>query len=145
MFKWPADHSGLMPDALTTLPHFSTSAAIYAPKSAGVKTIGVVATPASRAFTAGLTNPALISRLSRSMTSGGVPRATPTPHHEFAYPATVSAMVGTSGSASDRAFPATASARNVPDRIWASDPVSTSSPTCTCPPLRSATMAAPPR
>ena len=135
MFRVPADHSGLMPDALTTLPHFSTSAAIYAPNSAGVKTIGVVATPASRAFTAGSANPALISRLSRSMTSGGVPRPTPTPHHEFAsYPATVSPMVGTSGSASDRAFPATASARNVPDRIWASDPVSTSSPTCTCRP-----------
>jgi hypothetical protein len=60
--------------------------------------IGVVATAASCALTAGSTSPALISRLSRSMISGGVPFGTPRPHQEFAsYPATVSPMVDTSG------------------------------------------------
>jgi hypothetical protein len=54
-------------------------------------------------------------------------------------------MVGTSGSASDRFLPATAMIRNVPARMCASEPVSTSMPTCTCPLTRSVTIGAPPR
>src|SRR6516225_10579306 len=95
------DHSALRPANLITLPHFSISAAIWSPNSAGVKIFGVVATSASRALMVGFTSPALISRLSRSMISGGVPLGTPTPTHTLAsYPGTVSPIVGTSGTGS---------------------------------------------
>src|SRR5262249_28380640 len=95
-----ADHPSLMVmfAARTTFSHLSISDATYAPNSSGVNTLGVVAPSGRRFLTTGSTRPALISRLSRAMMSGGVPRATPTPHHEFAtYSGSVSLMDGTSG------------------------------------------------
>src|SRR5260370_7288179 len=57
----------------------------------------------------GFTSPALISRLSRSMISFGVPLGTPTPCHALASkPGTTSLTVGTSGSPANRVLPATA-------------------------------------
>jgi len=48
------------------------------------KTSGVVATSASRAFTAGFASPAFNSRFSLSMISGGVPRVVPAPPQALA-------------------------------------------------------------
>src|SRR5262245_13815547 len=79
-----ADHSGLMPANFTTLAHFSVSAATKAPSSAALTIIGIVPMSASRALTAGSDRPALMSRLSRAMISGGVPFGTPTPAHVLA-------------------------------------------------------------
>jgi hypothetical protein len=67
----------------------------------------------------GSASPALISRLSRATISGGVPLGMPTPAHDLAsYPGSVSAMLGTSGSMSNRRLPATPSARKAPVRTW---------------------------
>src|SRR5262245_65323934 len=67
-----ADHSALMPANFTTLAHFSVSLARRRPKLAGG--LGSIVPPmsASRAFALGSARIALISMLSRSMTSGGV-------------------------------------------------------------------------
>jgi hypothetical protein len=43
-------HSALAPEALTTLAHFSLSAATRAPNAAGLKGIGSLPTSASRAY-----------------------------------------------------------------------------------------------
>src|SRR5262245_1409936 len=76
-----ADQSALMLVARITLPHFSVSWAINLPKSAGDSTNGVPPKSASRAFNLGSARPALISLLSLSMTSTGVPFGAPTPYH----------------------------------------------------------------
>src|SRR5215813_11555369 len=60
-------------------------------------------------------------------------------------PGTTSLTVGTSGSPANRVLPATASARNAPDRMWGSEAVIVSNATCTCPLSKSATMGADPR
>src|SRR5262249_47430204 len=92
------NHSGRMPADFTTLPHFAVSAATEAPNSDGLAIMGMVPTSARRAWIAWVARPALISRLSRAMISGGVPFGTPTPPHVPAsYPGSVSAMLGTSG------------------------------------------------
>src|SRR5262245_65147263 len=100
----------------------------------------------SRALMSAVASPALISRLSRLMISTGVPAGAQTPAQVLAsYPGSVSAMVGTSGSMSNRQLPATASARRPPERMCGSDVTITSKATCTCPPTRSVTIGAPPR
>src|SRR5215831_15847296 len=87
-------YSALMPAKLITLAHFSDSVATYAPNSVAVKIIGIVPRSASRALMVGFASPALMSRLSRAMISGGVPFGAPTPPHVLAsYPGSVSAMV----------------------------------------------------
>src|SRR5262249_56296116 len=101
-----------MPANLTTLVHFSASAATKAPNSAALRIIGMVPTSLSRALMSAVASPALISRLSRLMISTGVPAGAQTPAQVLAsYPGSVSAMVGTSGSMSNRWLPATARAR----------------------------------
>src|SRR5215813_8405079 len=72
-------YSALMPAKLITLAHFSDSVATYAPNSVAVKIIGIVPRSASRALMVGFASPALMSRLSRAMISGGVPFGAPTP------------------------------------------------------------------
>ena len=74
-----AAYSAFTPDSLTILAHFSVSAATMAPNAAGVMTIGVAPTSAKRAWMVGSASAALISRLSRSMISRGVPVGVPMP------------------------------------------------------------------
>jgi len=78
------DHPGLMPANLITLAHFSTSAAMNFPNSAGV--IGIDSRPKSsrRAFTLGSEVSATISVLSLSIISVDVPLGAPMPNHPFA-------------------------------------------------------------
>src|SRR5262245_49991708 len=98
-----AGHSGLMPANLTTLAHFSVSAATKLPKSEGEPAITVPPRSASRALSWGSARPALISLLSLSTISAVVAFGAPMPNQTVAsYPATKSPTVGTSGSASER-------------------------------------------
>src|SRR3954466_1227758 len=66
------NQSGLAPENLTTLPHFSVSSAMSFLKSAGEPASTAPARSASRAFILGSARPALISWLSFSITSAGV-------------------------------------------------------------------------
>src|SRR5437870_173616 len=78
------DPSGLMPANLTTLRHFSVSAAMSLAKSAGDP--GSIAPPVStsRAFILGSANAALISWLSLAMITVGVLLGAATPYHWLA-------------------------------------------------------------
>src|SRR6266446_1660391 len=67
--------------ARMTLPHFSVSSAMSLPKSAGEPGSTVPSRSASRALILGSARPALISLLSLSMISAGVPFGAPTPFH----------------------------------------------------------------
>src|SRR5262249_58280977 len=67
-----AGHSALMPANFTTLAHFSVSLARRRPKLAGGPGSIVPPMLTSRAFALGSARIALISVLSRPMTSGGV-------------------------------------------------------------------------
>src|SRR6266446_4306117 len=71
-------HSALMLRARMTLPHFSVSSAMSLPKSAGEPGSTVPSRSASRALILGSARPALISLLSLSMISAGVPFGAPT-------------------------------------------------------------------
>src|SRR5262249_21721877 len=94
----------------------------------------------------GSASTAPISRSRRAMTAAGVPLGAPTPAQVLAsYPGNASAIVGTSGSASKRRLPATASARSAPVRTCGSEVTITSKPICTWPASRSVIMDAPPR
>src|SRR6516164_11751345 len=75
-----ADHSALMPANLTTLAHFSVSAATKLPKSEGEPAITVPPRSASRALSWGSATAALISLLSLLTISAGVPVGAPTPY-----------------------------------------------------------------
>ena len=75
-----ADHSALMPANLTTLAHFSVSAATKLPKSEGEPAITVPPRSASRALSWGSARAALISLLSLLTISAGVPEGPPTPY-----------------------------------------------------------------
>src|SRR5215471_4145372 len=75
------DQSSLMPADLVTLAHFSVSSAMSFPNSVGVIGIGTSAKPASRSFILGSARPAVISLLTLSITSAGVPFGAPTPNH----------------------------------------------------------------
>ena len=80
----------------------------------------------------------MISRLSRSTMSGGVPLGAQTAFQELASkPGTNSASAGTSGRTSTRLAVVTASARKRPDLTWPSPCVITSNMTCTWPAIRS--------
>src|SRR3974377_1549148 len=74
-------HSTLRLANLTTLPHFSVSAAINLPKLAGVTTIGMPPSSSSFAFSLGSARPALIALLSVSTISFGVFFGAPMPNH----------------------------------------------------------------
>src|SRR5215470_7868043 len=67
-----AGHSALMPANFTTLAHFSVSLARRRPKLAGGPGSIVPPMSTNRAFALGSARIALISVLSRPMTSGGV-------------------------------------------------------------------------
>jgi hypothetical protein len=75
----PPDHSGLMPANLITLAHFSVSATMSLPKSAGEPGFGTLPNAAYRDLTSGSARPALISTLSFWMISTGVPFGAPNP------------------------------------------------------------------
>src|SRR6516225_6916430 len=74
------NHSGLMPANLTTLAHFSVSAATKLPKSEGEPAITVPPRSASRALSWGSARAVLISLLSLLTISAGVPVGAPTPY-----------------------------------------------------------------
>src|SRR5262245_24207368 len=78
------DHSGLMPADLITLAHFSVSAAISLPKSAGEPGSTVPPPSARRLLSSGSERPALISLLSFSTISAGVAFGAPTPNQALA-------------------------------------------------------------
>src|SRR5262249_29246379 len=77
-------HSGLMPANLMTLAHFSVSAPMNLPKSAGETTSGVLPPPMRCAASLGSARPALISRLSLCVISAGMFRGAPTPQNALA-------------------------------------------------------------
>src|SRR6266516_2897174 len=77
-------HSGLAPENLTTLPHFSISSATSFPKSAGEPGITVPPKSASRAFILRSAKPALISLLSFWTISFGVFLGAATPYQALA-------------------------------------------------------------
>src|SRR5262249_50632110 len=67
-----ADHSALILADRITLAHFATSSAMSFPNSAGVIGIGAPPSSARRDLSLGSARPALISRFSVAMISGGV-------------------------------------------------------------------------
>src|SRR5262244_3817528 len=72
--RWDCSrYSGLMPANLITLAHFSVSATMSLPKSAGEPGFGTLPNAAYRDLTSGSARPALISTLSFWMISTGVP------------------------------------------------------------------------
>src|SRR6516164_7175320 len=79
-----ADHSALMPANLITLAHFSVSAAMSLLKSAGKPASAGLPRSASCALILGSARPALISLLSLSITSVGVPLGEPKPDQPLA-------------------------------------------------------------
>ena len=70
--------------ARTTLPHFSVSSAMSLPKSAGEPASTVLPRSAMRALILVSARPALISRLSLSTISAGVPLGAPMPNQPLA-------------------------------------------------------------
>src|SRR5262249_38360582 len=76
--------SGLAPENLTTFRHFSVSSATSFPKSPGEPPMSEAPSSAKRAFALGSSRIALISLLSLSMITSGVPFGTPTPYHALA-------------------------------------------------------------
>src|SRR5262249_46447995 len=85
-FLWnvATDHSGLIPTNLITLPHFSVSATIRFPKSAGEPARTAPPRSANRAFILGSARAALISVLSLATISAGVFLGAPMPYHWLA-------------------------------------------------------------
>lgn len=76
--------SGLAPENLTTLAHLAVSSAMKRPNSAGVAAATVPPRSTSRDLNFGSARPALISRLSLSMISAGVPLGAPMPNQALA-------------------------------------------------------------
>src|SRR5262249_7446056 len=115
VMEYPLDHSGLMFAERITLAHFSVSAAMNLPKSAGEPGSTMPPRSASRILILGSARPALISRLSLSMISAGVLLGVPSPSQALdSYPGTKSPMVGISGNASERIVVVTARAWSLP-------------------------------
>jgi len=73
-------YSGLAPEALTTLPHFSVSLEMSVPNSANEPLSGTPPSSEIRACSFGSARPALISLLSLSMIGIGVFFGAPTPY-----------------------------------------------------------------
>src|SRR5262245_41623973 len=112
---FPAGQSALIPANLITLAHFSVSSAICWANCADEVANTVTPTSTSRAAILGSARPALISLWSFSTISTGVFLGATMPDHPLASkPATVSPLVGTSGSIARRAQLATPSARRLP-------------------------------
>src|SRR5262245_9074644 len=142
----PDDHSGLILAARITWPHFSVSAAINLPKSAGESASTSPPRSASRVLILGSARPALISRLSLSMSSARVFLGAPSPSQALdSYPGTKSPMVGISGNASERLAVVTARARSLPALTDSIDEGMVGNMTCTCPARRSVSAGAAPR
>src|SRR6187431_544629 len=119
-FARPADQSSLTLANLTALPHFAVSSAIILPKSSGEPRRISTPISANRCLILGSARPRLISALSLSTISRGVPRGAQTPHHELvSNPGTVAATVGVSGSVGSWTLLAIASARILPTFICA--------------------------
>src|ERR1700722_3998153 len=79
---WRRPHqSALTPANLTTLPHFSVSSTKSLPKSAGDPGSTTALRSVNRVFRLGSARPALTTRLSKSIISGGVFLGTPMPYH----------------------------------------------------------------
>src|SRR5208282_5831152 len=78
------DQSALAPENLMTLAHFSVSATMNRPNSAGVIGMGSPPRSLSRALICGSARPALIVPLSLSMMSAGVFRGAPMPSQALA-------------------------------------------------------------
>src|SRR5262249_9135391 len=78
------DYSGLMLAARMTLAHFSVSSAMNFPNSAGVRASGRPPRAKRRALILGSAKAVLISRLSLSITSSGVPLGAAMPHQLIA-------------------------------------------------------------
>src|SRR5712671_2388781 len=141
-----SSHSGLMLAARITLAHFSVSAAISLPKSAGEP--GKTSAPSSEncALSLASARPALVSLLRLSIIAESVFLGATTPYHVLAsYPGTCSPMVGRSGSASKRCAEVRAKARNVPARTYSIPAGAGMNTACTCPPIKSAMAGPPPR
>src|SRR5262245_61920325 len=77
-------HSGLMLAARISLAHFWVSSIKSFPNSAGDNGMGTFPRPVMRSLTLGSDRPVLISRLSFSIISCGVPRGTATPFQVLA-------------------------------------------------------------
>src|SRR5580700_337511 len=82
--RWIGIYSGLRFANLTTLPHFSISVAMNFWKSAGEPVITMAPKSASLPLSAGSASAALVSRLSLSTISAGVPAGAPMPAHDTA-------------------------------------------------------------
>ena len=76
--------SGLAPENLITLPHLSVSSATNLPKSAGKPPIIEAPSSENRAFVLGSARIELISLLSLSIISAGVPLGAPIPYQALA-------------------------------------------------------------
>ena len=98
-----------------TLLHFSASAAMNLPKSAGEPASGAAPKSTSRAFILGSARAKFISLFSLSMISGGVFLGAATPNQLLASkPGRNSPTVGTPGRISERSAVVTANARSLP-------------------------------
>src|SRR5262249_2467559 len=82
--RGPPRQSGLMLPARITLPHFSVSSAMSLPKSAGEPASALPPDSAIRALILGSARAALVSWLSLSMVSAGVPLGEPRPRPALA-------------------------------------------------------------
>src|SRR5215471_3379906 len=101
--------------ARITLLHFSASAAMNLPKSAGEPARDAVPKSASRAFMSGSARATFISLFSLSTISRGVFFGAATPNQLLASkPGRNSLTVGTSGRISERVAVVTANARSLP-------------------------------
>ena len=80
---YAGDQSGLAPENLTTLAHFSVSSAMSFPKSAGEPASIVPPISATAALILGSARPALISLWSLSMISAGMFFGAPTPNQRL--------------------------------------------------------------
>src|SRR5262245_22576183 len=96
-----ADYSALMPANFTTFAHFSVSAAMNFPKSAGEPANTAAPRSVRRVFMLGSARAALISLLSFSTMPVGVALGTTIPYQPLASkPGRNSPTVGTSGKSS---------------------------------------------
>src|SRR5262245_17095271 len=140
------NYSGLRLAARVTLAHFSVSSATSLPTSAGEPASTVAPSSAIRALILGSARPALISLLSLSTISAGVPLGAPTAFQALASkPGRNSLTVGIFGNVSDRLAVDTASGRSLPARMCSIDAGRLSNAAGTCPPSRSISIGAEPR
>src|SRR5204862_6156488 len=104
--------------AATTFFHFSISAPTWRFISSGLLALGVPPHSANLCPTSLSASILRASRFKRSTTAGGIPAGPARPMNEVAsYPGTLSATVGTSGSALERSTELTATGLNFPPWI----------------------------